>query len=225
MAIPKNKTETKTQMKPKAKLKAKAVLKKKVTKKKPEAKAKPKSETKGKKLTSKELRFCEEFVIDFNAAAAARRAKYAQRNSRQTGFELMSKPYIQAKIGELSAAISERAGLSADWVVGKLMEIVERGMEGTQMTDMWGVPVKKQVVVEGEKKKLIVWRHDPAAANRALELLGKHLKLFTDKVEHSGAVQGSIVMLPSNGREQLPPGAEVKAKPKAKPKTKSKGKK
>ena len=54
----------------------------------------------------------------------------------------------------------------------KLRENVERAMQA--------VPVMGKDGPTGE------FKYDGAVANRALELLGKHIGMFTDKHEHSG---------------------------------------
>lgn len=196
MAIPKDKPDPKT---------------------KPKAKApqnKPKAKPRKKELTAKQLRFCEEFVIDFNATAAAIRAGYSKKSAEQIGFQTLRNLQVQKKVSELSAAASERAGLSADWVRERLMEIVERCMMGAVKTDRKGAPVvipyqQKQfedsMVKKAEESNwALVWEFDASGANRALELLGKTLKMFTEKVEHGGQIDGAgtIVVIPSNGREE-----------------------
>jgi phage terminase small subunit len=177
-------------------------------KKKPVRKTKKK---KGRRLSSKagltklQVRFCEEFIIDWNASAAAARAGYSKASAGAIGFENLKKPEIQERVGELSAGISKKAGLTAEWVIGKLVEIVERSMEKVEVTTAFGVPVTREVKIDGVNVKAYIWKNDASNANRALELLGKYLKLFTDKVEHSGAIGGGkVIVLPSNGRDDLP---------------------
>jgi phage terminase small subunit len=65
-------------------------------------------------LTTKQQRFVEEYIIDFNAAAAARRAGYSSRTARSIGQENLTKPDISAAIRRTVAAQTERAGLRAD---------------------------------------------------------------------------------------------------------------
>ncbi len=50
------------------------------------------------KLTPKQKKFVDEYCVDLNAAAAARRAGYRETNARQIGFENLTKPYIQKEI-------------------------------------------------------------------------------------------------------------------------------
>lgn len=71
-----------------------------------------------KKLTAKEKRFCEEYMIDFNATQAAIRAGYSEKTARQIGYENLTKPYIRdfinQKLREKSLKAEETAKLITD---------------------------------------------------------------------------------------------------------------
>lgn len=49
-------------------------------------------------LTTKQLRFIEEYMVDFNATAAARRSGYSPNTARAIGYENLTKPYIKDEI-------------------------------------------------------------------------------------------------------------------------------
>ena len=51
-----------------------------------------------KKLTTKERRFVEEYLIDFNGTAAAIRAGYSDRTAANIASENLRKLHIQAEI-------------------------------------------------------------------------------------------------------------------------------
>lgn len=68
-------------------------------------------------LTPKQARFAEEYLVDLNAAAAARRAGYSPRTADRTGHDLLRKPEIAAAIEGGRKAQSERAGLDAERVL------------------------------------------------------------------------------------------------------------
>ena len=50
---------------------------------------------KRKKLTGKQELFCQEYLIDLNATAAATRAKYSPKTATEAGSENLRKPHIQ----------------------------------------------------------------------------------------------------------------------------------
>ena len=101
------------------------------------------------KLTEKQKRFCEEYLIDFNATQAALRAGYSQKTAYSIGDENLRKPEIQSEIQSLIKKRSERTGINADIVIKELVKIA---LADTEITG---------------KEKM-----------KALELLGKHLGLF-----------------------------------------------
>ena len=51
------------------------------------------------KLTAKQQRFCDEYLIDLNATQAALRAGYSAKTAYRTGADNLKKPQIQAFLG------------------------------------------------------------------------------------------------------------------------------
>lgn len=140
-------------------------------------------EPQGRKLTAKELAFCREYLIDLNATQAAIRAGYNERSARQVAHRLLTKDYIQQEIQQLMDKRAEKVELTAEWILAKTQKLalICLGEEEIETTNLKGELVKRR-------------RFDSLGAGRALELLGKHKKLFTDKVEHSGSVQASVTV-------------------------------
>ncbi len=117
------------------------------------------------KLTPKQARFIIEYERDRNASAAAIRAGYSDKGARQRGSELLAKRNIREAIEKLNEAAVERAGIDQDWVIERLRGVHDASMERT----MSGTA------------------HNPAAANRSLELIGKHGGMWQE-----GHVAGDI---------------------------------
>lgn len=113
------------------------------------------------KLTAKQEMFCKEYLIDLNATQAAIRAGYSENAARQQGAENMAKPVILETIQEAMAKRSKKTGITAEWVL--------KGIES--LTDE------------------LRYSESPKDAYKGYELMGRHLKLFTDKVELGGEVQ------------------------------------
>lgn len=128
------------------------------------------------KLTPKQQRFVEEYLVDLNATQAAIRAGYSSRNADKIAFQLLGKTRVAEAIAAAKAERSARVSVSADYVVNNLVEIVERCMQRAPVLTMKG-----EQVVDDEGRN--VWRFDAKGANKSLELLGKHLGMFTDKIE------------------------------------------
>lgn len=130
------------------------------------------------KLTAKQERFIDEYLIDLNATAAAIRAGYSEKTARVIAAENLTKPNILARITERKAELHKKAELSQEWVLEKLKECVSKSMQ-EQEVEKWDYE-EKSMVGTGE------YVYDSKGATKALELLGKHLGMFKDKIEHSG---------------------------------------
>lgn len=154
-------------------------------------------------MTEKQKRFCDEYLIDLNATQAAIRAGYSPDSAGDIGSENLKKPDIRARIDKAIAEQSKRTGVNADRVVRELAKIafvnapnavnlndatVRKDADPNDTAAIASVKVKT-IPTEGG---LGVEREIRFAdKTRALELLGKHLGMFTDKVaiDTTAAVQ------------------------------------
>ena len=121
-------------------------------------------------------------MVDLNATQAAVRAGYSEGTARQMGSENLSKPYIAEFIAELQVKRSAKTALSAQWVLDRLERVHDRCMQEVQVISSDGPT--------GE------FKFEHAGANRSLELIGKHLAMFTEKKELSGPNGGPIEVAP-----------------------------
>lgn len=143
--------------------------------------------------TPKRTRFCEEYLVDLCGADAARRAGYSAKTAKDIAHELLAMPVISARIQELLTARSARTSVTVDYVLTRLRENVERAMQAEAVLDKLGNPTG-------------MWTYEGAVANSALGLLGKHLGMFTEKVEHSGAIASADLtkdMTPQQRRDAI----------------------
>lgn len=136
-----------------------------------------------KKLTPKQAAFWEEYLVDLNATQAAIRAGYSEKTAYAQGQRLLKNVEIQKAIQDGMAARSERTQVTQDWVIQKLTENVERSMQSEPVMQKKG----NEWVETGE------YQYQGSVANKALELLGKHLGMFVDKVENSGGMRVEVV--------------------------------
>jgi len=74
-------------------------------------------------LTQKQKRFCEEYLVDFNATQAVIRAKYTKRSASSMGYENLKKPEIRTYISELVKARKLKTQVTADRVLEELAKI------------------------------------------------------------------------------------------------------
>lgn len=161
------------------------------------------------RLTPKQQRFVDEYLIDLNATQAAIRAGYSPVSANTIAAENMAKPSIRARIDAAVAERSKRTGVNADRVVRELARLAF--VNANNVIDIDTATLKKDAseedtaAVASVKVKTIptadgdgIEREIKLADKlKALELLGKHLGMFTDKVEHSGSVDTGNQMLAS----------------------------
>lgn len=74
-------------------------------------------------LTDKQRRFCEEYVIDWNGARAARAAGYSENTAEVIASENLRKPNIQAYISEIQKDLAKLCGISAAMVANEYKKI------------------------------------------------------------------------------------------------------
>jgi phage terminase small subunit len=144
------------------------------------------------KLTDKQKRFCEEYLIDLNATQSAIRAGYSKATAGAIGSENLTKPEIRAYIENAQKERSERTLVDADFVISGLKEVSLRCMANKPVMD-WDYEDKclkhRQAIImdeEGKTKEVGVYEFDSSGANRSLELLGKHLGIFEKDNKQQG---------------------------------------
>lgn len=111
-------------------------------------------------LTAKQLRFCEEYIIDSNGARAATVAGYKERSAKEIASENLTKPNVAQYIAYLRSKQSVSTQITAEYVLKGLKKVADRCADEDTF--------------------------EHAGANRAFELIGKHLGMFKDKIELSG---------------------------------------
>jgi phage terminase small subunit len=120
------------------------------------------------KLTLKQQRFADEYIISGNATQAAIKAGYSKRTAGVIADENLKKPKIRAYIDERLAELNAKAIADQDEVLRLLTRHARRETTEYNVTKSGGV-VKTPTAV--------------ANAIKAAELLGKRYGLFTDRVE------------------------------------------
>lgn len=128
------------------------------------------------KLTAKQKRFCDEYLIDLNATQAAIRAGYSKRSARQIADKNMSKDDIQEYINARMAEKEKDLIADQDEVLKYLTSVLRGESKSTE------------IVVEGLGDGMSEARtiqKEPSEKDRlkAAELLGKRYGIYTDKVE------------------------------------------
>ena len=111
-----------------------------------------------KKLSPQQQRFVEEYCLGKTATDAARIAGYSPKRPDVAGAKLLAQPHIAAAVAALRAKVAKETSITVAWVQEQLVDTYRAARSDT----------------------------DLAAANRALELLGKNLGMFADRLKLDG---------------------------------------
>lgn len=126
-----------------------------------------------KELTHKQQLFIKEYLIDFNGTQAAIRAGYSKNSAQPTASENLSKPIIQKELSKAIAKKMNKADITVEYVLDNIKGIIDN-----------------RKAKDNDRLK-------------GLELLGKYLKLFFDKIEHSGESKTEVIVyVPDNKRNK-----------------------
>jgi phage terminase small subunit len=154
-------------------------------------------------LTPQQELFVAEYLKDLNATQAAIRAGYGEAGAHVRANELRKNPLVAAQIDAALAARNERVQIDADFVLRELFKLascdlaaafdefgnlrnihdippdVRKAISGVEVEDLFAGrgPDREQI---GVTRKVKFWDK-----TRALEMLGRHLALFKDRLEVS----------------------------------------
>lgn len=171
-------------------------------------------------LTPKEQRFVDEYPVDLNATAAAKRAKYADSTAEKKApswvvesRDASTKPHVWDAVQAALLARSERTKIDADWVLTRLA--TEAGADLADLyeengslksihdwPEIWrtglvgGIDVVHEYeTVDGKKVAVgAVTKLKISDRIKRVELIGKHIgvQAFADRHEHTGKGGGPI---------------------------------
>lgn len=130
------------------------------------------------KLTLKQQRFADEYIISGNATEAAIKAGYSKKTANVIGVENLIKPNIKSYIDEKLKELSDKKIADQQEVLAYLTSVL-RGETQSEI-----------VVVEGQgegvsRAKPMQKAPDEKERLKAAELLGKRMGLFKERVELS----------------------------------------
>lgn len=170
------------------------------------------------KMTERQKKFCNEYLIDLNVTQAAIRAGYTAKYADKRAYGLLDKPEIKEYIEKRMQAREKRTEITQDMVLKELAAIAfTDGSKYAKVIEKNAYDEKGNPVINPEtgeilrykaiafkntdeltdiEKKAISGIHKGKDGMRvetydklkALELLGKHLGMFKDKVELSGSI-------------------------------------
>ena len=142
------------------------------------------------KMTEKQKRFCDEYLIDLNATQAAIRAGYSEKSAKVIAAENLTKPNLKKYIDDRMAKKEKQLIADQDEVL-KYLTSVLRGETQSEV-----------VVVENigdymSQARNVQKAPDEKERLKAAELLGKRYGIFKDKI------QAEVVLPVFEGEERL----------------------
>lgn len=175
-----------------------------------------------KPLNIAQTRFIVEYLKDGNAGKAAIRAGYAEVSAKEMGYALLKKPNIRYFFKRQFARTAERTRVTSDKVLAELAKIAfmnigdldfkNKTIKDMSMDDLACISkLTRTYTVEGDTIETIEF-YDKTIA---LDKLGKHLKLFSEKSEPDTQIILNVTKAPDDiprppkkeEKEETPPNA------------------
>lgn len=164
-------------------------------------------------MNPKQRAFVQEYLIDKNATRAAIAAGYSEKSAHSCGPRMLDNAEVRQAIEKGLEKHAAKTGITAERVIAEMAKLAFMNLknayaedgsmknihdmdESTQAaiasmeTDELMERQGREMVKIGNRKKIRT--HDKT---RALELLGKHFKLFNDRLELSGELKTSGMSL------------------------------
>lgn len=168
-----------------------------------------------------QARFVVEYLKDLSPTKAAIRAGYAEGSAESKGYALLKVPKVREAIDDAIRRRSERVEIRTDDVLRELLRLatvdigqafdeqgrlkpmhempadVRRAIASVETIELYGGDGRERVEI-GQIRKIKFWDK-----TKALEMLGRHLKLFTDRVEHSVSMTLEQLVLASGEKNAI----------------------
>jgi phage terminase small subunit len=164
--------------------------------------------------------FVAEFIVDRNGTQAAIRAGYSPKTAEQQASRLLRKVQVKAEIDRRLGKLQQKLEITAERVLEELAKMGFSNMldyvqvhgpdalidlstlTREQAAAIQEITVDEYLEGSGDEARTVKRTRIKLASKREnLELLGKHLKLFTEKVEHTGKDGGPIEV--TDARQKL----------------------
>jgi phage terminase small subunit len=172
-------------------------------------------------LNPKQARFVAEYLVDLNGKQAAIRAGYSPRSAEVTASKLLRVPKVAEAVRRANERRLDRVEVTADTVLRELLLIARTDLaqaydENGHLRPIHDIPEECRRAIAGVK---VFEEFDGVGADRvkvgevrevkfwdkpkSLELLGKHLKLFTEVVESTATMSVNLREITDEEWEEL----------------------
>jgi len=121
-----------------------------------------------KKLPPKQELFRQEYIKDLNAKQAAIRARYSPKTAQEQASRMLRNVKVKSRMAELQSKILKENTIDAAWVLKQAVEVHLRCMNSVKVVTRSG-----QAVFDDDGHPVYSFQH--VGANKALEIIGKHV--------------------------------------------------
>lgn len=136
------------------------------------------------KLTDRQQRFVEEYLVDLNATQAAIRAGYSQKSADKIGAQLLGKTRVAEAISKAKQKRATRTNITQDMIIKEVWELYQLCKVRVPMKEFDGEPVLDE---NGEPAFKAV---DANNAKAALDMLMKHTGAY--QADNKREIEGDI---------------------------------
>lgn len=162
-------------------------------------------------LTPKQRRFIEEYATSFNAHDAALKAGYSAKTARNIACENLSKPYIKRALQEKMDELTTKSQDKIISVLQRLQETINADIMDYVDDSGQFAPSKSRFngkLVNSIRRGKSGVTISLCSKDKALELLGKYLGMWQDKIDISGQIQQVVTPIQVTFNEIPPPPEE-----------------
>jgi phage terminase small subunit len=170
------------------------------------------------KLTPKQARFVQEYLVDLNATQAAIRAGYSKKTAEQLGHQLLQKTSVSEAIAKAQAKLSDKNDDLVQRLIDELKIIAFSDIANHTRIDpdtgaicakgfdemppgasraLQSIDENRAIKEDADGNKVTVY--DKVNFRmwdklKAIDLLGKHLGMFKERIEHSGSIDNHLIV-------------------------------
>ena len=158
-------------------------------------------------LNARQVAFVQEYIIDNNGTQAAIRAGYSPTSAGESACEFLKDSRIAAAVAKAQAQRASRVGVTQDSVLHEMSLLANASVDHYFVDEHGDLKAKPEApdgairAVASIKKTTRIDKDDNITYTvefklwdkpGSLKLMGRHVALFPDRVEHTGAGGGPI---------------------------------
>jgi phage terminase small subunit len=137
-------------------------------------------------LNDRQEAFALAYALSGNATEAALKVGYSAQTAYSQGCRLLKHVEVRAKIDQQRGEIADQAIVTVQWVLARLVAVYEKSFQGAPKVLSNG-----RLAFDADGNPIMEW--SPGGANKALELIGKHLAMFTDRADVHVTVSRDLI--------------------------------